>query len=190
MRQFQSNNRLVCQRGALPIAVLLLLVLLTFIPKMALAASSCVGTLSVTVSTTGMTFGNYDVLIPTPTSGTGGITVSATCNLATLPFTVNYTIALSTGGSGSFTPRNLASGTNKLQYNLYTSVSYASIWGDGTGGTQTVSDAISGTCQNQLIRFGRICNGSNSDTVYGNIPAMQDAVPGSYSDSITATISF
>ncbi|MDE2460276.1 MAG: spore coat protein U domain-containing protein, partial [Gammaproteobacteria bacterium] len=58
---------------------------------------------------------------------------------------------------------------------------------DGTGGTQTVSDQINGTCQNP---GGHDCSGSQSDTVYGNTPAMQNVVAGSYADAITVTVTF
>ena len=190
MTHVQPSYRSVSKRGALLAVALLMLGVLTFIPKATLAASSCFGSPTVTVSTTGMAFGNYDVMSAAATPGTGGITVSATCSFTTLPFTVSYSIALSTGGSGSFTPRSMASGISRLQYNLYTSPTLTSIWGDGTSGTQTVSDTITGTCANQFFRFGFNCSGSKNDTAYGNIPAMQNVVAGGYSDNITVTVSF
>lgn len=187
---FVENNRRDCRVVLRRIVVIgSLLMLLACLPKLSLAASSCrnSGNLSVTVSATGVNFGNYDVLAAGNSSGTGSITVSATCTRARLPFTVNYSIALSTGGSGTFTPRAMVSGTSTLQYNLYTAATLTSIWGDGSGGTQTLADVITGTCTNP---GGRNCSGSQPDTVYGNIPAMQDVVAGSYADTITVTVTF
>lgn len=166
---------------------LLLTLALVVPPKSAFAASSCRGTLVVTVSSSGVTFGNYNVLNAGATAGAGSLTVSATCDHASVPFTVNYSIALSTGNSGSFTPRVMQFGANTLQYNLYTTSGLTSIWGDGSGGTQTLADQITGTCQNN---GGHNCSGSQSDTVYGNIPARQNVVAGNYSDTITATVTF
>lgn len=168
---------------------LLLALALICLSKPAFAASSCSsnGNLTVTVSSSGVAFGNYNVLNAGATAGAGSITVSATCDHASVPFTVNYSIALSTGNSGSFTPRVMQFGANTLQYNLYTTSGLTSIWGDGSGGTQTLADQITGTCQNN---GGHNCSGSQSDTVYGNIPARQNVVAGNYSDTITATVTF
>ncbi|HKT31460.1 MAG TPA: spore coat U domain-containing protein [Gammaproteobacteria bacterium] len=171
----------------------LLLLLLAYVPKPSYAASSCRnnGNLSVTVNSTGINFGNYDVLSSGNTPGTGSITVSATCDRSGLPFTVVFNVALSTGGSGTFTPRTMTSGTATLQYNLYTTAALTTIWGDGSSGTGTVSDQINGTCQFQIGNTGTVCSGGpQNDTIYGNIPALQDVVPGSYTDNITVTVTF
>lgn len=59
---------------------------------------------------------------------------------------------------------------------LYTSVARSIIFGDGTGGTQTVSQ--------------RFRNNTKRITVYGQIPAMENISAGAYSDSIVATVTF
>lgn len=184
LRHFCLNS----ESSALTAPALLLVGLLGLVPAYALASSNCGAAPSASVATNGMTFPAYDPLGPSLTSSTGVITVSATCGFTfSPPFTLNYSIALSAGSSNSFTPRTLMSGVNKLQYNLYTSVAYASIWGDGTGGSQMLADQIIGTC----TTFGFInCSGSKNDIVYGNIPAMQDVSPGSYDDNITITVTF
>ncbi len=69
----------------------------------------------------------------------------------------------------------MTNGTNTLQYNLYTTSGHTNVWGDGTGSTRTVGG--NGTS-------------SSTQTIYGNIPAGQDVSAGTYSDSITLTISF
>lgn len=192
MKHSQPNHRTVSQRGALLSVALLLLGPLTLIPEAAWASSSCAGTTTVTVNATGVAFGNYDVMNAAATPATSTVTVSSTCNYNfSSSYTVGYTIALSTGSSGSFTPRSLASGTSKLQYNLYTGPSPTTIWGDGTNGTQTVPGSLTGTCQ-PVFLFIYTCDtpASQNSTAYGNIPAMQNVVAGSYTDSITATVNF
>ena len=171
-----------------PVAALLLL--LTGLPRLCFAASSCFGNATVTITAMGVSFGSCDPFLSSLTPGQGTLMVSATCRFAALPFTVNYSMALSTGSNGSFASRTMKFGANALQYNLYASPQLLTIWGDGTAGTQTVSDQIIGTCQNQFFGIGFNCSGSRSDTVYGGIPALQNAVPSSYADSITVTVNF
>jgi spore coat protein U-like protein len=69
----------------------------------------------------------------------------------------------------------MRSGANVLTYNLYTSAARTVIWGDGTGGSSTISAR------------------SNSTTIldlFGQIPAGQDVGVGTYTDSITTTVIF
>nr|WP_291522240.1 spore coat protein U domain-containing protein [Acidithiobacillus sp.] len=63
---------------------------------------------------------------------------------------------------------------------LYTNATYSQVWGDGTGGTSTVS----GTCS------GSMGSCSSSKTVYGRIPALQAPSPGAYIDTIAVTVTY
>lgn len=119
-----------------------------------------------TVSAQAVSFGSYDVFSNQSLDSTGNIGV--TCDVSSA-----YTISLSPGG-GSYTSRSMASGANNLNYNLYTDATRTIVWGDGTGSTATVNG--SGT--------------SGSHTVYGRIPARQNAYVGTYSDVITVTLAF
>lgn len=65
---------------------------------------------------------------------------------------------------------------DQLDYNLYTGAARTTIWGDGTGGSVTVTQAFN----NNQVRL----------SVYGRIPAMEDIAPGSHTDHITATVTF
>ena len=124
-----------------------------------------------TVTARPVAFGNYNPFSTNPLNRAGRITV--VCNgMGTL------TAALSSGQSGSYNPRYMISGStsDQLDYNLYTTAARAIIFGDGTGGTQTVSKNFN----NNRVRI----------SVYGRIPALENIAPGSYSDSIVATISF
>jgi spore coat protein U-like protein len=69
----------------------------------------------------------------------------------------------------------MKSGANLLNYNLYTSAARNVVWGDGTGGSNTMSATA---------------NGSTTLNIFGQIPASQDAAVGTYTDSITATVNF
>ena len=130
-----------------------------------------------TISASPVIFGNYDPLSATPVTGTGVLTFL--CQRGVPGGGITYTISLSSG-SGTFAQRTLTSGPNVLNYNLYTDPTLTTVWGDGSAGTATVVTAIS--------RANALAGVTN--TVYGNIPALQDVVPGSYSDSITVTVTF
>jgi spore coat protein U-like protein len=73
------------------------------------------------------------------------------------------------------------SGTNTLQYNLFTTVALAQVFGDGSGGTGTVAGTGLGVAT------------ANSVQVFGQVPdsaTNQAAVPGSYTDTITVTVTY
>lgn len=120
-----------------------------------------------TVQTVSVAFGNYDPISGQVLDGVGSVRVQ--CTPAT-----SYEIKLS-AGHGSYASRALRSGLVSLFYNLYTNVSRSIVWGDGTGGTVTVS-AMS---QDQ------------THYVYGRIPGGQiQASAGSYADLIVVTVEF
>lgn len=107
---------------------------------------------------------------------TANTNIAVRCSAGT-----DYTLDLSTGSSGSYTNRTLANGAFSLIYNLYTASDYATIWGDTTGGSDNVSGLGAG--------MGTLIN----HTVYGRLLASQNTGAidaGSYSDTITATITY
>lgn len=126
-----------------------------------------------TAGATAVAFGTYNLLSATPLTSTGTVTVD--CGAAIIAGNTTVTVNLSTGQSGTYTVRSLGTGFN---YNLYQDTAHTQIWGDGTGGSTQYS--------------GRINNGhsSFSATVYGEIPALQNPGPGSYTDTITVTVNY
>ncbi len=142
-----------------------------------LAAATCVCTC--TVATVNVAFGSYNPLPGAASDSTGSVTLD--CSV--IAGSVSYTEALSAGnGSNGYAPRTMSSGANHVNYNLYLDSARATVWGDGTGSTQTQSGAS-----------GTIINGtySNTFTVYGRILSNQTSTqPGSYSDSITVTVTY
>ncbi len=126
-------------------------------------------------SATPLAFGTYS---PGSGASTSNSTISVKCSKNT-----PYTVALNAGTSGGATiaQRLLASGANRLQYNLYTSNTFATLFGDGTGGSVTAAGTGSGVAS------------ANALTVFGQLPdnaTNQAAIPGAYSDTITVTVSY
>lgn len=132
-------------------------------PLAANAAPSC------SVSATTVAFGT--VAFSTVNS-TGTVKITCSGSAAT------FTVALSNGAAGSYTPRQMSSGSNKLKYNLYKDSSRTQIWGDGSGGTVTNAGSTGNG------------GGSVSFTAYGQIPAQMGLVPATYGDSIIVTVSY
>ena len=128
-------------------------------------------------STDAVAFGSYNPLSSGDSDTTG--TVRVTCT-ALVSIAVNYTIRLGTGGSGSYAPRKLAFLGNTLSYNLYTGPTRTSVWGDGTGSTQTISDGYALA----LLLVTR------SYPIYGRLFAGQNATPGLYADTVVVTIDY
>jgi spore coat protein U-like protein len=68
----------------------------------------------------------------------------------------------------------MTSGLHQLLYNLYTDATLSTVWGDGTGHSATVNAT-------QVAGI---------HTVYGRIPARQNAHVGVYNDTIVITLTF
>jgi spore coat protein U-like protein len=126
------------------------------------------------VSATALNFGGYDGTAAK--AGTSDIKVR--CSSGT-----TYAVGLSTGG-GTYTQRLLSgSGTNKLQYNLYTSLAGTTVWGDGSAGTGTVPGTGAGMAIANEV----------THTVFGQLPDNafnQGAPSGVYNDTITVTVTY
>jgi len=127
-----------------------------------------------TVTATGVTFGPYDVFVTAPLDSTGTVTVR--CDQAP-PADVVIAIGPS-GTSGAFIPRQMrtASSPDRLNYNLFTNAGRSTVWGNGAPGTSTVF--LKNVTKNRPV----------VTTIYGRIPAGQDVSVGSYTDSLTVTI--
>jgi spore coat protein U-like protein len=93
-----------------------------------------------------------------------------------------YTVKLSSGG-GTFAQRLLTSGSDTLQYNLFTEAGFSNIWGDGIGGTVSVPG----------LGAGMSATKEQTHTIFGSLPnsaANQDAPVGNYADTITVTVEY
>ena len=127
------------------------------------------------MTATGVAFGSYNPISPTPDDGTGSITV--VCH----PNDHGPQVALSAGNSGSFATRNLRNGSTSLGYNLYTSAARNIVWGNGSGGSDTVT-LSGGTVNHGQRTFIR--------DIFGRIPTAQQVAAGVYNRSIMVTVTF
>ena len=157
----------------------LVAVLLSVVAAPVIAA----GTVSCSVSATGLSFGSYDVFAAGAITST--TTLSVTCTLTSGgATTVNYVVALAPGSSGTFVQRQMKNGGNALGYNLYSDPARTTVWGDGTGSAPTVSGMP------MTLKPPTPSTKTDNFTVYGNVPALQDAAVGAYSDNITITLTY
>lgn len=125
-----------------------------------------------TVSAGSIDFPDVNPLSGANVNGSGTFSVSCTNG-------TGWTAAAGIGsGSGaSYTARKMTFGANTLNYNLYTSNTYGTVWGDGSASTAMLSGTGTGAAQ--------------STTVYGRVPLGQNtARPGGYSDSVSITITY
>lgn len=131
------------------------------------------------VNVTGLSFGGYDVFSPIPRDATATVTVTCNAPPQNPNAPIPVIISLSPGNSGSFAQRQMqrVGGPERLAYNLYTTPSFSTVWGDGSGGSQTQTNLVTRT------------NPWNA-TIYGRLPAGQNVPVGSYSDVITITVDF
>jgi spore coat protein U-like protein len=75
----------------------------------------------------------------------------------------------------------MLSGGTSLGYNLYTTTARNVVWGDGFGGSVTVT-LTGGNVSGGVRRYTR--------SVFGRVPGSQNVGAGSYSDTITLTVTF
>ncbi|MEH6490174.1 spore coat U domain-containing protein [Hyphomonas oceanitis] len=144
------------------------------------ADATCTGIgCSCSISADDLSFGAYDPLSASNHDATGEVRV--TCGALVVSITVSYTISLSSGSSGTSLARTMANGGTTLAYNLYTTPARTSIWGNGAGGTVTLSNGYS---------LSLLVPRTDAFPVYGRIPPAQPVGAGSYSDSLVATVTF
>jgi spore coat protein U-like protein len=135
-----------------------------------------------TATAGGLAFGVYNPLSALGDASTESLSVTCDAH-GNGSATVSPILTLSTGLSGSYAIRKMFSGVNPLNYNIYLSTAYNQIVGDGTGGS------VVGT----TTPFVVVAGGTSVTvtwTLYGFIPASQNVLPGSYSDTITVTVTY
>ena len=117
-------------------------------------------------------FGNYSPFSAIPVTGTSTFQIRCTP-----PGT--GVVSLSRGSSATYNPRTMiraAVPATTMNYNLYLDAANTIIWGDGTSGTQ-------------VLTFTPVPGNINlTATIYGTIPAGLDVRPGTYNDTIQATL--
>ncbi|MDR7993823.1 spore coat U domain-containing protein [Thermosynechococcus sp. TG252] len=82
-----------------------------------------------------------------------------------------------TGNAGRFTPRQMTSGRERLDYNLYIDAARTQIWGDGTGGSS-------------LRTLVPVNHAPTTLEIFGRIPTRQFVPAGIYSNTIVVTLEY
>ncbi len=151
-----------------------------FLPGLAQAFATC------GISAQALNFGNYDHLHPFANLSQTTITVSCQENvLIGLGDTVIYAISLDGGSSGDTSNRALVQGGDNLYYNLYSEPTRTLVWGEDIG------SQVGGVLAVPLCLLGLGCAVVSAPHIaYGRIPAGQSVSAGSYSDTITVTVTY
>jgi spore coat protein U-like protein len=79
-------------------------------------------------------------------------------------------------GGGSVIARTMEYQGNSIEYSLYTNSDYTTHWGDGTSGSSTVDHIGTGA--------------ATALTIYGRTPVQGEPPAGTYSDTVTITVSY
>ena len=123
------------------------------------------------VNSTGITFGGTDVIDGAAHTMTGAVNVMCTTDTA---WTATANAGL--GTEATITTRKMQSGTDSLNYSLFTDTAGTTLWGDGTTGS-----TIGGTGTGQFV----------ATNITGVIPANQTTLrAGSYADTVTVTVNY
>jgi spore coat protein U-like protein len=120
------------------------------------------------ISASALSMGNYAGVILDATS-----TITVTCT-DTTTFNIGLNAGTATGATVT-TRKMTGTGSATLNYSLFRDSGYSQNWGT-TVGTDTLASTGTGVAQ--------------SITVYGQIPAGQYVSPGTYNDTIIATITY
>jgi len=127
-----------------------------------------------------LNFNSYSTTSTNDDTASSQFTITCSVASSGTSTSVTATLSASIGSGTSYSSRTLKNGTSVLNYYIYRDSGRSQILGDGNNGTFTLSTSWTST-------------GSQSwqSNVYGRIPKNQySAVPGSYSDTITWTISY
>lgn len=128
---------------------------------------------SCSVSASALAFGNIDPLDNASNNTDATTTIDVTCANGT---TYDVGLDAGTGTGATVSDRKMTSGGNTLNYALYSDGSRTTNWG-ATVGTDTVAGTGNGAAQTL--------------TVYGRVPSgQQTAAVGSYTDTITVTVTY
>jgi spore coat protein U-like protein len=135
----------------------------TFTSQITLAATCVINSAST------LNFGNQGILAANVDQTS---TVQVTCTNTT-PYNIGLDVG--TGSGATVATRKMTSGGATVNYSLYSDSAHTTVWGN-TIGTDTVAATGNGTGQNY--------------TVYGRVPPQTTPAPGTYTDTITVTVTY
>jgi spore coat protein U-like protein len=136
----------------------------------AIVGSTCI------ISTGAISFGTYDPLVvnaSAPLNGAGNVSTTCSNGLGNT-ITLDPGLNAATGSTTEVPLRQMRSAGNVMSYFLYQNSARSTVFGN---------DATTGV--------GQTGTGLNANlAIYGQIPGGQNSAPGSYSDTVTATVTF
>jgi spore coat protein U domain-containing protein, fimbrial subunit CupE1/2/3/6 len=135
----------------------------TFTVSITLAATCTIN------SASALNFGNQGILSANVDQTS---TIQVTCTNTT-PY--NIGLDAGTGSGATVATRKMTSGGATVDYTLYSDSGRATVWGN-TVGTDTLAGTGNGTGQNF--------------TVYGRVPSQTTPAPGTYTDTVTVTVTY
>lgn len=128
-----------------------------------------------TISAGALSFGSYDPVAGSQVDNTAALTVACTKG-HTAGITLDQGSNADTGSTDDVPLRRMADGSgNYLAYFLYQDSGRTTVWGGTTSSDKDYTAADSS---------------SSNITVYGRISASQDVPAGSFSDTVSSTITF
>jgi spore coat protein U-like protein len=140
-----------------------------------LAVSASIASNCTIDASAGLAFGAYDPIVANKSSdltGDGSISVICTNGSAV---TIELDGGQNEDGAAPAAPaRRMADGANFLSYTLYSDAGLSTLW--ATGAAVDVDDTGTGV--------------ASSHTVYGSVAQDQNVPVGSYSDTVSATVTF
>ena len=140
-------------------------------------AVSATVTKNCSVGATAVAFGQY---YPGAGPGAANSTVTVKCTKGTA-FTVSLDKGTTTGGAIAQRLMTDGAAGDTLQYNLYKDSALTTVWGDGTGVSQT--NGGSGNGMGNPFTF----------TAYGSLPdagTNLNAPPATYNDTVTVSVAY
>ncbi len=135
----------------------------TFTVQITLAATCVIN------STSTLDFGSQGVLTANVDQTS---TIQVQCSNTT-PYNIGLDAGIGTGATVAV--RKMTSGGATVNYSLYSDTGRTTVWGN-TIGTNTVAATGTGAAQ--------------SYTVYGRVPAQTTPAPGTYTDTVTVTVTY
>ena len=128
-------------------------------------------------ATTNIAFGTYDTLSTTDTDAAGSVSVRCNQGVTNVVVTLDQGANPAAGSSAAAPLRQMASGTDRLPYQIYSDAARTTVWGDTAATGVTIAGPLAASAAEVLPTYGRIAAG-------------QDAPAGAYTDTVGVTATF
>lgn len=128
-------------------------------------------------ATTNIGFGAYDPLATTDHDASGSVTVKCSQGVTNIVVTLDQGANAGAGSTAAAPIRQMASGTNRLPYQIYSNSARSNVWG-GTAATGVTIAGPTAAATPEVL------------TTYGRIAAGTDAAAGGYVDTVGVTATF